>query len=218
MDEESLFRDIHSHLLRQSREGVKIDTEHKLADRFQVSRYQVRRVLAVLSQMGVLERTQKRGISISTLEPEMLSRQIESQIKIGRFDARELYEARNLFDYDLLTLAVRRMTPAALSELGDIYRQMEGCIEFRGAALKLHQKFWQTIFEAAGNRVLQVMATALLVHSIDYLDKHSEELPPVWYSDMLAADGAVLEAIKTESLEKGKEAVEFWLSRAILLH
>ena len=64
MDEESLFRDIHSHLMLQAREGQKMDTEMKLAERFNVSRYRVRRVLDILSRMGVVHRAQKRGLTL----------------------------------------------------------------------------------------------------------------------------------------------------------
>ena len=32
MDEESLFRDIHNHLIHQAQEGGKMDTEMKLAE------------------------------------------------------------------------------------------------------------------------------------------------------------------------------------------
>ena len=52
MDEESLFRDIHNHLIHQAQEGGKMDTEMKLAERFNVSRYRVRRVLDILTRMG----------------------------------------------------------------------------------------------------------------------------------------------------------------------
>lgn len=213
MDEESLFRDIHSHLLRQAREGGKMDTETKLAERFQVSRYHVRQVLAVMSQMGIVERTQKKGMTITSPQPEQLSRHIENQLKIGRFDVRELAEARVLFDTDLIRLAVRRITPANLGLLTDIVRQMTGCVEFRQAFLKFHLRFWQTVFEAAGNRVLQVFATSLLVQSAEYLEKHTDELEPVWFSDLLEADREVLAAFRRGDEEGAAEAAARWLSR-----
>ena len=213
MDEESLFRDIHSHLLRQAREGGKMDTETKLAERFQVSRYHVRQVLSVMSQMGIVERTQKKGMTITSPQPEQLSRHIENQLKIGRFDVRELAEARVLFDTDLIRLAVRRITPANLGLLTDIVRQMTGCVEFRQAFLKFHLRFWQTVFEAAGNRVLQVFATSLLVQSAEYLEKHTDELEPVWFSDLLEADRAVLAAFRRGDEERAAEAAARWLSR-----
>lgn len=213
MDEESLFRDIHSHLLRQAREGGKMDTETKLAERFQVSRYHVRQVLAVLSQMGIVERTQKKGMTIVTPRPEQMSMQIESQLRIGRFDVRELAEARALFDADLLRLSVRRITPAKLGELTDIISQMEGCVEFRGAFLKFHLQYWKIIFEAAGNRVLQVFATSLLVQSVDYLEKHADELSPEWYSDLLEADQQVLSAFRRGDEEKAAAVAADWLTK-----
>ena len=166
-----------------------------------------------MSQMGIVERTQKKGMTITSPQPEQLSRHIENQLKIGRFDVRELAEARVLFDTDLIRLAVRRITPANLGLLTDIVRQMTGCVEFRQAFLKLHLRFWQTVFEAAGNRVLQVFATSLLVQSAEYLEKHTDELEPVWFSDLLEADRAVLAAFRRGDEERAAEAAARWLSR-----
>ena len=67
MDEESLFRDIHNHLIHQAQEGGKMDTEMKLAERFNVSRYRVRRVLDILTRMGIIHRAQKRGLTVLDL-------------------------------------------------------------------------------------------------------------------------------------------------------
>ena len=58
MDEESLFRDIHRHLLHRAKEADAVDTEATLAERFNVSRYRVRRVLDKLAQLGVVARAQ----------------------------------------------------------------------------------------------------------------------------------------------------------------
>ena len=65
MDEEILFRSIHRHLLERSRAGHQPDTEAGLADRFCVSRHHVRQALDVMTQMGIVTRTQKRGISFA---------------------------------------------------------------------------------------------------------------------------------------------------------
>ena len=65
MDEEALFRDIHHHILRQAKAGERIDTETELATRFNVTRYKVRKALSVLSQMGVVDRAPKRGMTVN---------------------------------------------------------------------------------------------------------------------------------------------------------
>lgn len=214
MDEESLFRDIHRHLLKQARTGEHIDTELRLADRFNVSRHYVRRALETLTQMGVVTRTQKRGISFTTLEPEQISKQLESKLKVSGFDPRELSEARQLFDTALLSLTTRRIAPASLGILSETLQQMEGCLEFRGAALKLHQRFWEIIFESAGNRVLQVFANSLLINAMNTLENHMDDLTPEWYSDMLSCDREVLQALRQNNLNAAQRVVSDWLNQA----
>lgn len=71
MDEEALFRDIHHHILRQAKAGERIDTETELAHRFNVTRYKVRKALSVLSQMGVVDRAPKRGMTVNALGPKI---------------------------------------------------------------------------------------------------------------------------------------------------
>lgn len=214
MDEESLFRDIHRHLLKQARTGEHIDTELRLADRFNVSRHYVRRALETLTQMGVVTRTQKRGISFTTPEPEQISKQLESKLKVSGFDPRELSEARQLFDTALLSLTTRRIAPASLGILSETLQQMEGCLEFRGAALKLHQRFWEIIFESAGNRVLQVFANSLLINAMNTLENHMDDLTPEWYSDMLSCDREVLQALRQNNLNAAQRVVSDWLNQA----
>ena len=111
MDEEALFRDIHHHILRQAKAGERIDTETELATRFNVTRYKVRKALSVLSQMGVVDRAPKRGMTVNALGPKNLSAQIQVQMDIANFDIREFIEARQLIEVNIIPLAIRRMTP-----------------------------------------------------------------------------------------------------------
>ena len=112
MDEEALFRDIHHHILRQAKAGERIDTETELATRFNVTRYKVRKALSVLSQMGVVDRAPKRGMTVNALGPKNLSAQIQVQMDIANFDIREFIEARQLIEVNIIPLAIRRMTAA----------------------------------------------------------------------------------------------------------
>ena len=117
MDEESLFRDIHNHLIHQAQEGGKMDTEMKLAERFNVSRYRVRRVLDILTRMGIIHRAQKRGLTVLDPEPEKLSKNIGSQLTVSGFNAMEDLEARMLIEHAVLELAVKRLTPMTAGRL-----------------------------------------------------------------------------------------------------
>ena len=126
MDEESLFRDIHNHLIHQAQEGGKMDTEMKLAERFNVSRYRVRRVLDILTRMGIIHRAQKRGLTVLDPEPEKLSKNIGSQLTVSGFNAMEDLEARMLIEHAVLELAVKRLTPMTAGRLTEKVGQLVG--------------------------------------------------------------------------------------------
>ena len=108
VDEETLFRDIHKHILRQAKSGGRIDTEAEIAERFNVTRYKVRKALSVLSQMGIVDRAPKRGMTVNALGPKNLSSQIQVQMDIANFDIREFIEARLLIEVNIIPLCVRR--------------------------------------------------------------------------------------------------------------
>jgi GntR family transcriptional repressor for pyruvate dehydrogenase complex len=213
MDEESLFRDIHRHLLKQRQSGERIDTEMQLADRFHVSRYHVRQALAKLSLLGIIERTKKKGITVKSVEPENLSKRLESQLQVFDYDPFELSEARLLIDSNVLSLTARRIVPATLGSLGRILARMEGCIEFRAAFLKFHQQFWKEIYGACGNRVMGVYAASLMAQSVNFHLGHINDLPPDWYSDMLAADRAVWDSLKKGDSAPAVKALRNWLGK-----
>ena len=172
MDEESLFRDIHNHLIHQAQEGGKMDTEMKLAERFNVSRYRVRRVLDILTRMGIIHRAQKRGLTVLDPEPEKLSKNIGSQLTVSGFNAMEDLEARRLIEHAVLELAVKRLTPMT-EKVGQLERVM-----ISGAAvIEIHQSFRLELISGCGNRVLQVFAESLLTECLRLLRETGESLP-----------------------------------------
>ena len=125
VDEDTLFRAIHKHILRQAKAGGRIDTEAEIAERFNVTRYKVRKALAVLSQMGIVDRAPKRGMTVNAMGPKHLSSQIQVQMDIANFDIREFIEARLLIEVNIIPLCVRRMTPALLGRLDDAICRIE---------------------------------------------------------------------------------------------
>ncbi len=194
--EETLFREIHHHILRQAKDGERIDTETELAERFHVTRYKVRKALSVLSQMGVVDRAPKRGMTVNTLGPKHLSAQIQVQMDIANFDIREFIEARQLIEVDIIPLAIRRMTPALLGRLEDAIDRIENNATNTHEADRWDREFHLLLLEACGNRVLQVFSAAL----VTYFEKTTENLPvddPEFFYDIARQERALLEAIKS---------------------
>ena len=214
MDEEVLFRDIHHHILRQAKAGERIDTETELASRFNVTRYKVRKALSVLSQMGVVDRAPKRGMTVNALGPKNLSAQIQVQMDIANFDIREFIEARLLIEVDIIPLAIRRMTPALLGRLEDAIDRIEANAGDTTEADRWDREFHLLLLEACGNRVLQVFSAAL----VTYFEKTTENLPhndPQFFIDIARKERALLAAIKAGREEEAKSLLRSHLGEQV---
>lgn len=208
MDEESLFRDIHSHLMQQARLGEKMDTEMKLAERFNVTRYRVRRVLDMLARMGIIRRAQKRGLTVLAPEPEKLSQNIGSQITVSGFNAMEDLEARSLIERSVLELSLRRLTPRMSGRLAETVAQLERVSLSGLAVAEFHQTFRAELIRGCGNRVLQVFAEALLTECMRHLREAADELPADFLSDLITADRELLTALQRGDLPAALETLD----------
>lgn len=204
VDEEALFRAIHQHILRQAKSGGRIDTETELATRFGVTRYKIRKALSVLSQMGVVDRAPKRGMTVNNLGPKSLSAQIQVQMDIANFDIREFIEARLLIEVDIIPLAIRRVTPALLGRLDEAINRIEANAANTQEADRWDREFHLLLLEACGNRVLQVFSAAL----VTYFEKTTSTLPqnnPEFFLNIARQERELLQAIKRGEEDLAKE-------------
>lgn len=206
MASDTLFQDIHNPLIEQNRRGEKMDTEMQLAERFNVSRYRVRRVLDQLSQMGVVDRAQKRGMTVNSVTPERLTQSFSSQLEVASFDIREFLEARIGIETEIILLSVMRVTPVLIGQLDQTLRQMRACIESPSAALAFHTTFHKLLIEAGGNRVFQVFALALLEHWNKLL-LQTEALDPAFFAQIMDADQELLTAVKVGDESRAKRVL-----------
>lgn len=201
MDSESVFFEkVRSHILKKATLGKRIETETELAARFHVTRYQIRKVLASLTQMGILERSPKKGSVIRQMNTDMLSDQMQIQFGAAGFDINEFSEARVLIECAILPLAIKRMTPALMGQLENTLTQMEQFAHIPSKADQFDRDFHLLILQACGNRVLQVFSDVL----ITYFDKTSALLNsfgPEYFVDIARQEQAILTAIKNEDVD-----------------
>lgn len=214
-DEEQLFRDIHQYILNQAKTGQRIDTENELARRFNITRYKVRKALAVLSQMGIIDRAPKRGMTLLSLGPKNISTQIQTQMDVANFDVREFIEARLLIEVDIIPLAIRRMTPALLGRLEDAINRIEAFANNPREADRWDREFHLLLLEACGNRVLQVFSAAL----VTYFEKTTDRLPndPHFFIDVAMKERELLNAIKAGEVDRAKALLSAHLREQIQL-
>lgn len=215
-EEEILFHKIHQHILEQAKNNERIDTEAELAQRFQITRYKVRKALSVLTQMGIVDRAPKRGMKVNNVEPKDLSAQIQVQMDIANFDIREFIEARLLIEVDIIPLAIRRMTPAMLGRLERAIEEIERHAHITMEADRWDREFHLLLLEACGNRVLQVFSATL----VTYFEKTTEKLPhydPQFFMDIAHKERDLLMAIKEGDEKKAQNLLRSQLSEQIIL-
>ena len=214
--EEILFHKIHQHILEQAKNNGHIDTESERAARFGITRYKVRKALAVLTQMGIIDRAPKRGMTVNKVEPKNLSAQIQVQMDIANFDIREFIEARLLIEIDVIPLVMRRMTPAMMGKLETAIDEIERNAHSTREADRWDREFHLLLLEACGNRVLQVFSAVL----VTYFEKTTEKLPrynPQFFLDIAQKERALLNAIKEGDERKAQNLLRAHLSEQIVL-
>lgn len=213
--DDALLSDIHNFLITQARSGDKMDTETKLAKRFQVSRYRVRLVLDKLSQMGVLSRAQKRGMSLDKVSPEKLADNFTTQLTLADFDLREFLEARIALANEIAPLVVMRATPACIGKLDDLVSQMQGAADVKSAVLTFHMQFQEALFAASGNRVLEVYALALNRAWRGFIDDIGEPDARM-IETLLDADREVLKSLRIGDARRLAETISRALREEML--
>ena len=212
--EQKLFREIHQHILQQAKDGQRLDTEVELAQRFNVTRYKIRKALSVLTQMGVVERAPKRGMTVSTMRPKNLTTQIQVQMDIANFDIREFIEARLLIEVNILPLAIRRITPALIGRLEAAIEGIESNAHNTAVADSWDREFHLLLLEACGNRVLQVFSGAL----VTYFEKTTAHLPhnqPDFFLSIAKSERRLLDAIKASDETSAKAILKEQLSQQV---
>lgn len=206
MDEESLFRDIHKRLVRQAKDGGKVDTEVQLADHFHVSRYKIRRVLDQLASLGVIDRTQKKGVTLNEPRPEALSANIGMYVTVSGFDIHETIEARETTELELLDLVLKRITPVHLGRLEQCVSRMEGCTDYHAAVLRMHMELHRLFIEGNGNRILFGYADSLLLVTSNFFDSDGHYDHDM-VTDLVLYDRAFVQALREQNRVNARQAL-----------
>lgn len=201
---DNLFEQIRDHLQEQAKNGERIDTETELAKRFGVTRYRIRKELDILTQMGILVRTPKRGTTVREVGANSLRNQIQMRFDVANFDVQEFIEARALVECSLMPLVSRRITPALASRLEGTLNKIEEHADEPLVADKFDREFHLLLLEGCGNRVLQVFSGVL----VTYFEKTSHRIANMdrqFFLDIARQEREILRAIRMGDAQKASE-------------
>jgi len=193
---DTLFNRVKSYFLEKGY-GPKdrIESEVSLSKHFNVSRYQMRKTLTTLAELGILKRTSRRGTIINSFDPYSLSEQINFQFNLSYSNIAEFKEARVLVERAIMPLVVRRMPPALISKLEECIQKMVENADNPRQADTWDREFHILMFNACGNEVLKAFSTVIstLFQNEGYRKKYWH---PKTIRQLAKEHGSILEAIK----------------------
>jgi DNA-binding FadR family transcriptional regulator len=108
--------------LRQYERGERVPSERELAERFAVSRGQIREALSYLEALRVIERRAKSGVFMASEEAsiEALALFAELGLPLDAEDVRQSVEMRKIHEISAIRLACERRSVENLARLGEI--------------------------------------------------------------------------------------------------
>ncbi|NYD76331.1 FadR/GntR family transcriptional regulator [Arthrobacter cupressi] len=168
--------------------GTKLESEAMLAQRFGVSRTMVREALRSLASLGLTATQTGKGTFV-------VADQAEQDLRLGRYSARQLMEARPHIEIPAAGLAAQRRSSEDLEGLREILDAMDAEEELSQWVV-LNSEFHARIARASGNGVFATMQADIE----DAMSKQSNTLNQVL--DRRKESGAEHHAI-FEAIERG---------------
>ena len=171
--------------------GAKLP-EAALCDAFDCSRSQIRRILVVLAERGVVTLQANRGAFVASPDASV---------------AREVFEARRAIERSIVVSAAARIDPAALAELS-ANASAGGAAEARGdrsESIRLSGAFHLRLAEAAGNSVMTKFLEELVARTSLIIGLYGSRSAR---SCSEADHGALLEALAKRDGPQAAELME----------
>jgi GntR family transcriptional repressor for pyruvate dehydrogenase complex len=161
--------------------GAKLPSERELALGLGVARSSLRQALKVLEIMGVISQRVGDGTYLNKGAASILGEPMEFLILLDGITFHELMEARLIVEPELAARAAERATGEDLAGLRREMASMESAADDHALFIEHDLAFHTAIFQAAGNRVCNLMFS--VVHlSLRTLMEHTSRLAPATHT------------------------------------
>lgn len=143
---------------RGYRAGERLPSERELAQRFEVSRGQIREALAVLEATRLVERRPQSGVYLraSTRDAglDALLLEHDGGVPLTEHDVRELYEFRWLLEVQAVEMAAARRTPDDITRIDAVLADSRHRLRHGLPLDDQDAQFHLAVFEATHNQFL----------------------------------------------------------------
>jgi DNA-binding FadR family transcriptional regulator len=142
-------------LLRRYEPGERVPSERELAERFKVSRGQIREALSYLEALRVIERRAKSGVYMAAQDSSVEALALFAQlgIPLTAADVQQSVEMRRIHEIAAIRLACERRSEENLSRLREILAAEAAHVEAEQSMAEDDRKFHSEIVRATQNTV-----------------------------------------------------------------
>lgn len=159
-------------------EGEKIPSERELSDIFGASRLIVREALRTLESKGLLEirKGVRGGGYVRKISSEPVIESLKNMIGLNKIDINTIAEARLSIEPNICVLAARNASSKDIENLVTINKRLKKAFRSGESDVENDPGIHTVIAEIAGNKVLQMIAEALLeIHTYSMRDVKLDE-------------------------------------------
>ncbi len=122
--------------------GDPLISERELCEQFGISRTSVRKALAILSGMGLIEVTPRSGARVAQASSQPAIDSLSQMIARNRYQAAHLYEVRRLIEVQAARLAAIRRDEADVMKLRELHNLIKNSLQnpevLHQADMRLH--------------------------------------------------------------------------------
>jgi len=191
--------------------GDRIHPELELAERFAVSRGDIRKVLTTLCQEGVLERRPRVGTTIRHFDAKAVSEDLSFRFQMAGLKAGDALEARRTIELAILPLVILRINSGQLQDLRALNRALEEYADRPKRADRYDRDLHLGLLRCCGNYTLQSFAE--VITGIFRPQLRAKWHTPALIRRAVKEHRALLNAIENQDLEEANDIISKHLSR-----
>ena len=198
---ESVVDNIQS-LIKQGelKPGDSLLSEREFCERFNVSRSSVRKALAILSGMGLVDVTPRSGARVAQVNSQLAIDSISQMIARNRYQAVQLYEVRRLIDVQAARLAAMRRDETDVTRLRELHILIKDSLQnpevLHQADMRLHIGIAECTRNPFFAELMNVMISAYMeIFNVVWAKWGRDDEEQALFAHYIQQHGLIVEAI-----------------------
>ncbi len=196
--------------------GDPLISERELCEQFGVSRTSVRKALAILSGMGLVEVTPRSGARVAQMNAQPAINSLSQMIARNRYQAVHLYEVRRLIEVQAARLAAMRRDEADVIKLREQHNIIKNSLQnpqvLHQADMRLHVGIAESAKNPFFGELMSVLIAAYMeIFNVVWSPWGSPEEEQALFAHYIQQHSLIVEAIA----EKDPEAAAAYMTQHI---